>query len=570
MPVADNLWKKSLYFELVNRRSGRPEDAMTLIIPPENYKIQETQRTMRTKTFGGVFEDDYGPDNPMITISGSSGNSTDIRTVFRGALGSQQYTGPEAILEFRNRIMRYKNRIENFEEYELRVFDLSAVDERLLQTRGGTVAIRRADSFAVSIDDFSTSRDKEKPFFINYTIQLFVLRIIGDSYVRSPVTTGRISVSNVQRFVQNVRRGLLKVRESITSVQSVVNQINTALATIASLEDQVNEYVLAATSIVSTTIDSYYRLFDIARFPASVARFTLDNVKSAMDAVDNAIESTPALLEGIGDDYGSLKKVMKEVKSSAAALVKFGKSADSERGITVALTSSPASSDPSTLEATLDSLTPEDPTAQGRFDTYQEARGETARIESVTAIRVTQSTNYEELAASIYGDPSKANLLLLFNGLANEDLQVGDVVRVPLTVNSPRIEDNAVFTEDKTDVLGTDIDMTGGDLAVGSSGDYLTVTDLENLVQALNNRLSEELGSRVRLTQYGISTAVGFPINSSASISYLMANVADTVLQDPRVSDVSNLALTVSDDRVLVTMDIRTINYEVIPFSKGL
>lgn len=567
MPGNETLWKKSIYFEVVNTKSHVVEEAMTLVLPPNSFNVRETQRVNRNKTFGGVFEDDYGPDNPTIEISGTSGN-TDPKLVYRGPRGNKSWDGPTAVNEFRNRIMRYKHRIDNYEEFELRVYDFSAVDERVLGT-GATVVIRRSDSYVTSIDEFQIQRNRDKPLFFDYNIRLFVLRIMGNSYVRTVNPIERLQRNRLQTVVANIRRGLNRVNEFMTTVTDAVNRVNEAISLVDDLEDQVNAYVEAATNIVRTGVNAYYGLFDIARFPSSFARSVLTSVREAMDTVDAALDATPALVETIGDDYASLKSVIKGVRGSAAALVTFGKSSGSSAGVTLDVTSAPSSSDPGTLGQTLDSTSPEDEDSTDQSESEAAERTQTVVVQEVGSVVVTEGTSYEAFAAQYYGDPALSPVIMLFNGKdMDEDISPGDVIRVPRLNASPRLEDNAVYTENPADAaLGSDVDARNGGLSVGSHGDYIPLTGIDNLIQALNLRLSEQLGSRLRLTEYGLDVPIGSSITDSSQISYLMANIEDTVLQDPRVEDVSDMAIRVHEDKVYVSMTVRSISRETLNYT---
>jgi hypothetical protein len=89
-----DLYKKSILFEILNKKNpGEIVNAFTLTIPPDSIEIIQSQRITRTKTFGGVFEDDYGLDTAKITISGNTGNQEFRSTFIPGKGAAQSYTG---------------------------------------------------------------------------------------------------------------------------------------------------------------------------------------------------------------------------------------------------------------------------------------------------------------------------------------------------------------------------------------------------------------------------------------------------------------------------------------------
>ena len=90
---------------------------------------------------------------------------------------------------------------------------------------------------------------------------------------------------------------------------------------------------------------------------------------------------------------------------------------------------------------------------------------------------------------------------------------------------------------------------------------------VQNLIQALNLRLNQSLGTRIRLTIYGIKASIGNAANNSASIVYLVTNIKETIMQDPRVKDVFNIKLRGKGDRLYVSFDVISVKIgDTIPF----
>jgi len=105
------LYQKSILLEVINLRNpGEIVSAFTLTIPPDQFEVVQSQRITRTKTFGGVFQDDYGLDTAKISISGTTGNN-DLRATYIPGKGGalEEYSGKAAIYVLRDRIGRYKN-----------------------------------------------------------------------------------------------------------------------------------------------------------------------------------------------------------------------------------------------------------------------------------------------------------------------------------------------------------------------------------------------------------------------------------------------------------------------------
>ena len=55
-----DVWKNSFLIEILY--DGGATESFTFSMPPKGIEITMSQRTTETKTFGGVFIDDYGID----------------------------------------------------------------------------------------------------------------------------------------------------------------------------------------------------------------------------------------------------------------------------------------------------------------------------------------------------------------------------------------------------------------------------------------------------------------------------------------------------------------------------
>ena len=104
-----------------------------------------------------------------------------------------------------------------------------------------------------------------------------------------------------------------------------------------------------------------------------------------------------------------------------------------------------------------------------------------------------------------------------------------------------------------------------------ASGDLARVEGINNLVQAVNLRLNDQLGSRLRLTLYGIRDSIGFARGETTPIAYVVTGIKDTLIQDPRIDQVDNIYLKLERDVIDTSMDIHSIKVgEVIPFKGGI
>ena len=152
------LVSRSWTFDLLDAATQQTEESWTLIIPPRAYKLEEGTRSKITKTFDRVFIDDFGPDNPELTISGFSGSSRAFPTWrSTGANDGREYTEQESFYEFRDRIMHYRYR-EDYEKKQLHVFDNSDVQ-----------------SYNCFLLKFALDRSADTPHKYPYSIDLFII-----------------------------------------------------------------------------------------------------------------------------------------------------------------------------------------------------------------------------------------------------------------------------------------------------------------------------------------------------------------------------------------------------------
>jgi len=563
MPSTRLLYQRSILFEIVNvKNPGEIVSAFTLCIPPESYENVQSQRVSRTNTFGGLFIDDYGPGVAKITISGTTGNQEMRATYIPGGGGSlERYTGKSALFALRNKIGRYKALLSGrgYENYEMRMYDLSTVPD---MDNLDTIKDAATDAWLVSLDDFKISRSKEKPLWYSYSIELVgiaplpsVRKKKGDLMGSFFSSTGEFSIESLEAeinaslapilvplekvFLQDIvgalTRGITTVRNTYSWSQDTLASINDVFSTIADLEVDLVEYINSAENLIDLGSDTLHKIFEVAKFPGALAKTALFQVVSTMNSVEVEMAATPEVAEIMGDNYDYTMQLCEEVKRAAARIVVFGKSqkADSEITVNVA----------------------------GRNFSIYGTRSTTA----------SGGTTLERLAAENYGDPSLALLIGIFNGITNDDISVGDTIRIPLVVRVARADDNKIFSWDKQSNYGADIRLSSSParIVVAESGDFSVIDGEDNLLQAINMRLNETLGKRLRLTVYGLSNSFGSSRNNSAPVGYIMTNLKDTLRQDPRIKSIDAIKLLGAGDNLKIAFNAQAIE-DLVQFEGGI
>ena len=115
-----------------------------------------------------------------------------------------------------------------------------------------------------------------------------------------------------------------------------------------------------------------------------------------------------------------------------------------------------------------------------------------------------------------------------------------------------------------TDFYGTDIkiDKKNRCLLFSENNDFRTISGVDNVAQAIDLRLNESVGRRLRLTTYGIRVTVGEAITNTAPIGYITASIQNTVIQDPRILVVTDLKFSGSGggNELYIEFNAKTID----------
>jgi phage baseplate assembly protein W len=160
----------------------------------------------------------------------------------------------------------------------------------------------------------------------------------------------------------------------------------------------------------------------------------------------------------------------------------------------------------------------------------------------------------QELAARTLGDATQWVLIAELNGLlppyvtSDKSLVSPSVVLYGTVLMIPSGSGQISASTDPSLVFEIDIALLDGEF-VELNGDIATVSGIDNLAQALNNRVVTETGELDFHLDYGCKArklmgVVGGPTGSMVSGEYVRA----ALKADPRVQDVSNVVVTVSGD----------------------
>ena len=520
--MAKQFWRKSILIEIVQKQNpANVIEAFTLTKPPESMEIRVSQRVSRSKTFGGVFEDDYGVDNDMISISGDTGGMN-VFEVYRRSLASKIMNGKEAIYYLRDNIIKYKDKnLSTYDNYELRVYDLSAAPEDF-NRKLNTANTFLYDGYVCSLDDFQITRSKDKPLFYNFKIDFFVTRPLGVKIKRSSFSLPL--VDNLIQVVEKIETTLSTLNETLISLESVTSQITQGIQYASELKNQITSYV--------------NRTADLVRYPASAAKTLLDTVKGIRNSIYDIPQNFADFFEAFGDDWIDVVESTKELVGASNYMVAKGKTPDASATATLSFSSSGSSVG----------------SGIGQIDSQEE----TITVYGRTYKTVTSTTTLEKLSFESYGNPDYSKLIAEYNGItSNDEISAGDLLAIPILREIDTNIDNQIFDSQGIDAYGVDAAIgKNNEILFLNTGDFALVAGEENLVQSLNLMFSETLGARIRLTSYGILVQIGS--SGETPISYIIANIKDAVIQNPRIKEMSNISVKSNADNILIAFDFVT------------
>lgn len=659
-----NIWQKAFLLEIVIPGVS-PSEIFTFSLPPENIETVYTQRISETKTFGGVFFDDYGRDVAKITLSGNTGNSQ-MRRIYRGTGNDQWLNGKEEIYYIRDKIIRYKDDNKNYGDAKLYLYNLATIIESEISAGNYKAA---TDSWEVILKDFKVSQSKERPFWYSYTIEFTGVRILGQQKEASSaasITSGTSDpVSQLDEAdmalaaledpeeVVMIQEGLVPAqtmakmhkietnyipasyhpsqpvesrlklaiadgklpataikelaslktttsKESTTS-PTVVSWVSTAQLAVLNTQRAINKCSdIGKSREISKTIleqaglflrDAYSWSTKIAE-PVRNARRQITKLKFQMLAykslvtgtINNTLFSVPLeairLIRNVEDlgvgivttpaDIASdvisqfrqvrhgVEAIFNDIKYGVAPAfvkTKYAQVIENFRAETeTCLNTAENKVFAVTADSKRPSITPDVLVVPAK------ANGDSPRTVLAYGYEYVVSppdATLDTLAAKYLGNADDGILIALASGISEEsDIQPGTILRIPVSKKTP-IAGNEVFS--RTDNFGVDIKLSeSGGIAIDSSGGLSTISGSANISQAIQSRLSESIGNRIRLTVYGIKASVGQPI--SAASSYVATSIKDTVIHDPRIIRIENFVFRGIGDRLYVQFDYITVD----------
>ena len=175
-------------------------------------------------------------------------------------------------------------------------------------------------------------------------------------------------------------------------------------------------------------------------------------------------------------------------------------------------------------------------------------------------VKMTSTTTFDKLALDHLGDPELGPLISYYNQIQFEhNIPAGTDIKIPVLTKNEKNQNNWIYASPQLhDIYGRDMAINeNGDFDISPDEDIAAVSGTDNLLQAINNRLTTAAGKRIRVGAYGIRATIGDPM---AINSYLMGSIERTVNEDPRIERIEDISFEGKGDVLLITVTYTDIN----------
>lgn len=528
----EKLWKSAYLIEFF--KDGTLQDAFTFSVPPQNEEFVYPQRVSETKTFGGTVIDDYGNDSCKITLSGTTINQ-ELKLIYRGIKGFKQLNGQDEIFYLKELLQKY-GKYTNLSGKEVRLYALTSGRKN----KGG----KNQKSWRIFVNELQIKRSKDMPFTYFYTLNCIGVPI--ESFVKPQILEAAIkTINDAFNSFYGILDGAL---ETASQYLSYIDEFSELVSVINNNVERVGEYIDSFTGLATGAIDKVTNVVDetvslhntvlstaLRLHPKSVAislyNATADLFSSCKDLKDwwgEFANGDNPEYKRMCSNYDESEQQLRDIftktfcevyTSSAGLMASVEKNTGTGAQQAITLPGNGAESDSIII-------------AKG----YQE-------------YTYTSGDTWATISQNFYNTPALATMLQLYNSdISLDSMSPGDTIYIPnISANASNIlMANEIYIEPTVnDIYGKDVKITKeGDIAFTQTadGDFVLVSGIGNLNQAILARLSTSINSRVRNVVYGIRNETGSAsVDSAAIASYITSSIEETILADPRVDSIEEL-----------------------------
>lgn len=560
--INDNFYKKSYLLEVFDKRQAKITDAFCFSLPPENEELTYTQRITQTKTYGGLCVDRYGKEAVKISLSGSTVNQ-ELKYIYRSSLPSQNLTGEQEIYFLRDML----EKVAEDENAELRLYDLSK-SKLKVSIQSNTPDSYISNWWVVYLDSFRIKRAKDRPMTYQYTIEFTGINKKGNkSFVFEKIkiknldgtvdTVGKVKnspsaiIAAIDSGISQMKIGLNAMQKVFDKGDSMTNQLKDCTRKLQEFEQVFIDYadtlqnfhtlkkkaVKEVVKVGTTTIKTFTSLgLDFTRGVMAACQLLVDANTVLKDLYEEMV-NTPSSAYISEVKANELMTTVEELENSTYAA--FNETIEGGNSIAANMS-----------RAVI-------PTVIINTDVNGNDYPVVSYGEKPVILK--DGDSLENLSYKYYGTTEYVPMLEAYNSISDDDLVIGNEIKIPVLEPEDKNFLNNIFENGNS--MGTDIKLDEtGDLS-SFGGDFNIINGAENLNQAISVRLSAYIGSNVRNVLYGLRNSTG---ENSASNSYLLASIEQTLSEDPRIKSIDRISYKGRGDYLDITIvytDINNNNY---------
>lgn len=555
----NDLYKQSIYFEIysVNNdgEAQQLQESFAFTLPPSDVDVSQTERVTVTPTPSGNFIDRYGLGNANITIGGETGNDELRLTILGANRTPRTLNGKSAWFEFRDRIARYSLKSEN---YIMKFYDLThGGTTNIFQTGGEST--KYSEAWEVVLHESTSSRSSAKPFFYPYKITMEGVRPLG-------TYNPKLAKKKI-RFISDIRA---LIDNTFVAVSSFTANLDIFLADNFEFVNEITG-ILASASAFTSSLTAFTGL--IIEYEQKLGGVFENVLSESSDILSAGIQ----LIEFPYDALETAKDEIQDIRTETNILVE--KARASGKGL-IDLYDWDESIDPVSQIEVLNTEIEEpfnEIVLTGKQDSSDEPigavsiEGEITEIYGYNVVVIKENTRLDKLANDTYGDPDIKDVISGLNNIYSEDeLIPGQILLLPVLEPQVRYSDIAVYNSPSTrgELLGRDAKLEEGAFQMSSS-DYQLTFGSDTINQAITSRISEKKSRQIRDGSYGITAEIGSALDSTATFELLSVSLQETLVQDPRVTDVYDLSFIPDGDKIYQTFKYDTVTKNSLEY-KGV
>lgn len=541
----NKLWKSAYLLEFMKGESLK--DAFAFSVPPQSEEFTFAQRLNETKTFGGSVFDDYGNDTVKISLSGTTINQ-ELKIIYCSSKGKKYLSGQDEIFYLRDLLEKY-GKFENLQDKKVYLYALDSGKKN----KGG----KNQKAWRVFINELQIKRSKDSPFTYYYTMNMTGVPIEVENRLLSKLK----GVKDIETALGALKEVQDTFNGYISTVGDYLSYIDDFADCVSSLADgisQVGDMLDNAVGLVTGAIDKITNVVnEVINLQDTVLKTALKfTPQSIMTEVFNAAADLGQSFKDMKNWWGDFKegtewkKIKSNFKDSKNTMTDVFDDVfkGTEKSINKLIASMIKISGTNTIQPYVL------PVSDYGNDQIIIANGYTEHS-------ITDGETWASLSNEFYGTDEYATLLQLGND--DKEIVAGTKIFIPkLGSQNNDFSMNEIYSQpNEKDIYGYDINISDSQDFEFIGNDFNLVDGIKNLNQAIINRLSSSINSRVRNVVYGIRNETGVAASDVTAISsYVTSSIQQTLLMDPRIEEIEELEWeSKSDDKLYIKIVYRTI-----------